>query len=397
MRKATGLLGGLLLSLAFAMHLASTAHGLPRAVFQDEPELSAQLSYKTMEKWDVRVPLEAWKPVADSIVLNGLRFSVERRGSTRLLVDTTADGKHDTRVGGAQDFLVLRGRTEARGRFVYALRLRNDGEHWTWSAGGAMAGRVRGHRVRLFDRNGNGRYDDFGRDALLIGPGTGASFLSRVVNLGGELYSLELENNGSRINLSRFTGPTATIDPHSGFEAKAKLTCAVIAGGELSFNVAETRKPMLVPAGDYHFVSGFAEGGADSVHMKRGKMASIRLWPDTTTTLRWGGPLRAEFDFRLADTQITVSPNVNFYGRLGEEYYTFKPDALPPKIVIRDRVSGRVVQSGRFGGCCGGGFSAYTGKVPKDTELEVSLEHARAMFGEIKGAQRGRAPSTPGQ
>ena len=224
-----------------------------------------------------------------------------------------------------------------------------------------------------------------------------ASLLSRVVNIGGELFRFGISADGSRVGLAEFEGPTATIDVHSGFEARAKLTAAVIVDDQVSFNVAEARKGMLVPTGDYRFVSGFARSGSESVHMRGGKMSSIHLAPGATVTLQWGGPLSAEFDYQIGGTDITVSPRINFYGRLGEEYYTFKPDAGTPKIVIRDAETGRVVQSGRLGGCCGGGYSAYSGKVPRDTNLEVSLEHQRAMFGPIAGHPRRRVPRTPGR
>ena len=129
--------------------------------------------------------------------------------------------------------------------------------------------------------------------------------------------------------------------------------------------------------------------------MRGGKMGSIRLAPGETVTLQWGGPLSAEFDYQIGGTDITVSPRINFYGRLGEEYYTFKPDAGTPKIVIRDAETGRIVQSGRLGGCCGGGYSAYTGKVPRDMDVEVSLEHQRSMFGSIAGYRQPTATANP--
>ena len=388
MRRATGLTAGLHSGLALAALLTPPTSGRCPHPFQDEQELSAQLSYRPLKKWDVIVPRETWLPVRDAIQLNGFRFAVQVAGRSKLLLDTDGDGQHDARVSGARDFVVLRARGEAGERFVYALRLRTDGQHWEWSAGGAMTGHLAGRRVRVIDQNGNGRYNDFGRDALLIGSGRGASLLSRVVNIAGELHRFEVSADGTRVGLSAYEGPTARIDPHSGFTAKARLTAAVIVDDQVSFNVAEAKKSMLVPAGEYRFVSGFAEGGSESVHMRGGKMASIRLDPGSTVTLEWGGPVWAEFDYRLDGTHITVSPRINFYGRLGEEYYTFKPDANTPMIVIRDSDTGRVVQSGRLGGCCGGGYSAYTGKVPSDTQLEVRLEHARAMFGEISGRAR---------
>lgn len=348
----------------------------------------AQLSFRAVERWDLIVPLETWRPVDGEIRLGELAFKAAEADG-RLLIDTTGDGKTDRRTGVNRQFLVLKGKDAMGERFHYALRLRKAHAGWVWSTSGTMSGRLTGRQMHLIDRNGNGRFDDYGQDAMVVGSGVAASLLSRVVNLGGDLFDLEVSPDGSEILASPFEGETATLDVHTGFEGKAELVAAVFASGELSFNAADSRK-LLVPAGRYRFLSGFAKGGAETVHMRGGKMPPVALEPGAVFTLRWGGPLTAEFDYTVFDTQLTVHPDVAFHGALGEEYYTFKPDARSPKVIVRDRGTGRTVQSGRFGGCCGGGFSAYKGKVPAGVDLDITIEHARSIFGKIQGKPRQR-------
>ncbi|MCP3918468.1 MAG: hypothetical protein GY711_23225 [bacterium] len=375
------------LGLALLTVLALAGRGAGAQV--DAPH-QVQLSPKPLEKWDLIVPLEAWHPVGDTIDVGGIAFTFGAEGR-RLLIDTDADGKPNVRTGSSREFVTLRGKDESGTRFAYSLRLRNTPTGWAWAPGSVMSGRLSGRQVRLIDRNGNGRYDDFGQDAIVIGAGTAASFLSRVINLGGDLFNFDVSADGRRVTIDGFEGETASIDVHDRFRGKANLIAAVFADGELSFNAADARR-MLVPAGEYKFISGFARGGAETVHIGTGQMTTLELPAGADVKLEWGGPVRAEFDYTVHGNQLTVRPNVNFYGSFGEEYYTFQPNARSPKVIVKDKATGRVVQSGRFGGCCGGGFSAFKGKVPPGMEFEVTIEHNRSMFGDIRGVARGRRP-----
>ena len=163
-----------------------------------------------------------------------------------------------------------------------------------------MTGKVAGTLVHVFDQNGNGRYDEFGVDAIAIGKSKVASLLSRVVRLKGELYEFDLSSDGTSATFQPFAGPTGTLDVVSGFRGRAKLTAAVFRSGDYSFELAGEREGLRVPVGEYRFVYGRVERGSASASMRAGRMGSV-----TVTAVFDGRPVRvsipASFDEQVDD------------------------------------------------------------------------------------------------
>lgn len=322
---------------------------------EEAERLEAKLSYTALKNWDIVLPAERWVDAEQGIGIphNGADgFKSEKVGQLKLEVDTNDDGRLDKDVKGSAGFLKLQSRAGGES-FQYAVRFRFEGDKFEYSTSCAMSGKVGGVLIKLIDQNHNGVYDDFGQDAMIVGSGKGASLLSRVVNLDGALYELEVEADGSQVRCTPYTGETGELDVKSEFESNGKLIAAVFGkdSGDVYFNPARSNKPLLVPAGEYEFVSGFVAQGAETVQMRGGKMSPLQVKPGGTRTVEWGGPLVAEFDYRKDGEEIIVQPNVAFYGRMGEEYHTFAPNAKSPKIIVTDKRTRKEVASGRFGGC----------------------------------------------
>lgn len=316
---------------------------------------SIALGYKAYKDWDIVLPRETWTPVRDEIPIphaDGGGFAADKVGVLKLRVDTNADGRLDSDVKGNGGFLSLRGRDESGQSFEYAVRISFDGTAYRFASSGAMTGKLAGIQVELVDQDNNGRYDDYGRDAILVGSSRGASLLSRVVNVEDALYEIEVSADGRSLSYRPWTGETAMIEVASKHESRGELVSAVFQNEDGdAFNVVRSGGAMKVPAGSYQFVYGFVRKGGETVNMRTGKMAPVELRNGETRTLEWGGPLVAEFDHSVDGDVITVHPNVAFYGVAGEEYYTFKPDAKSPKIIVADKNSKKVYDEGFFGGC----------------------------------------------
>ncbi|MED6334876.1 MAG: hypothetical protein VYE81_05700 [Planctomycetota bacterium] len=311
------------------------------------------LKYRAMEKWDVILPEEQWTSFEDEIPI-GDGFITKKVGPLGLEVDTNADGKLDEKVRGVKGFLKLRGKNEDGESYNYAIRLKGDGKVWRFAPGGAMVGKLKGTLVKVFDQNNNGLYDDYGTDAMIVGKGGAAGLLSKVVNASGTLYNFEISADGTQASFSPFEGETASIDVCSDYDSRGKLIAAVISSedGEHHFNAAAGgKKAFLVPAGAYTVSSGYVTKAGESVHMRTGKMAPFTLKAGQNRDIEWGGPVIAEFDYTVEEETVTVPPNVAFYGRAGEEYHTFWPEAKSPKIIVTDKKTNKVLTSGRFGGC----------------------------------------------
>ena len=345
------LVGGVfLLSPALADPATSPEPGLT-----DKGTLTAKLRHKAYAKWDFVLPNETWTTVSDRILLPGSDYPAYRaakRGPMKLEVDTTGNGRFDANVKGVRGSLTLRGRDADGESFQYAVRFANAGSTWKWSAGGAMRGKLGGHTILVIDQNNNGLYDDYGQDAVIVGNGEAASFLSRVINLKGELYNFEISPNGTQVTATPYVGETGVLDMTSDYDANGKLVAAIVRSGDISFNVADYREGLKIPVGTYGFVSGYAtRGRTETVRIRNGRMGPLEIKAGVEKLVDWGSPVRIEFDYRMDGEYVTVQPDVIFYGAANEEYHTFTPNAKSPKIIVRDKRTGKEVISGRFGGC----------------------------------------------
>jgi len=316
---------------------------------------TAMLSPKSYPKWTINLPKETYSAVASEFPIahsGGSGFHAEIDG-TALAVDTNADGKLDTKAKGAKAYLVLKGKSTLGRDFSYAVRMVNEGG-WKFASSTVMAGRVKGVDVRLIDQDNNGRFDDFGKDAMVIGDGDAASYLSKVVNLGGSLYSIEVSADGAQVTASPYAGDAGTLNLLESFTAQGKLESAVVnsTDGEFSFNLADAKQGMLVPTGEYAIEYGTVTAGAEIVRIRPGKMKPLSVKKDATIAPKWGGPIRAEFTYTHENGVLTIKPeNLFFFGQAGEQYYDWKPDGQPPTFIVKDAKTGQEILKARFGGC----------------------------------------------
>ncbi|MEZ6194941.1 MAG: hypothetical protein R3F20_04305 [Planctomycetota bacterium] len=321
---------------------------------QDEAGPSASLQYKSYKKWEIILPNETFTPVAGAIKLphsEGEGFATEIDG-TALAIDSNGDGKVDVKAKGASALVTLKAKTTEGNEFKYSLRLVNAGT-WRWSAGGAMVGRLDGETIKLIDQNNNGRYDDFGVDAMIIGNGDAASFLSKIVSVNGKLYNLSVSSDGSSVTTTPYVGETGRLDLASGFETKGKLLSAIVRGNDdaVSFDLAGASKGMLVPVGEYRLVSGYAAKGSESVRIKGGDRR-MKVGIDSDFSLEWGGPIQAEFTYTREGDKVTFDPaKVKYVGRAGETYVDWVPDATSPQFLVYKKDSRKKIAEARFGGC----------------------------------------------
>ena len=316
----------------------------------DDASNTATLSHKAHKKWGFNLPAETWTKIDWSIALHdGLEFPVEQTGPLKLAVDTNGDGKTDKEVKGKGGVLTLKGTNDSGEKVSYTVRLAPEGKTWKWSAGSTQSGTVEGVKVSLIDMNNNGRFDDFGADAYTVNGSNYAAFLSRVVNLKGKLYEFEPSADGTSVKTTPYTGETATLDVRSEFKAKAKLMNAVFNDGSYSFNFADAKKGLVVPAGNYKLKHGFVAKGSSNATIKPGNMKEIRLEAGSTQTLEWGGPITGDFTFNQNGKRVEVKSDFHFYGTLGEEYADFAPKGGGPKIFIKEKGKDNVLSKGRFG------------------------------------------------
>ena len=348
-----------------------------------------QLDDQPIGRAETVFPHDDWRPLGPELVLAGRTFAVERSDRGRVSIDTTGDGRPDKRVTGMGGVITLRVQEDGADPFRYGIRIDKTGGLWRWSPAWARVGRLAGTTITIHDLDRDGTYDDYGRDAMVVGKARGASFLSRVVSVDGALYSFDISEDGRRAVARPYVGPIAHLDVVSGFTCAGELTAALFASGaDVSFDLAAAADGMDVPCGEYRLVSGRVEKGLETAEIGVGRSSPITLRAGERVALDWGGPIVGEFGMRRCGDRLTILPDVRLFGRAMEEYMSFRPVAAAPRIEVRDKESGHLLQYGNLGGCCGGGFSACVLDVPADAELEVKLVHERELFGVIVGHPR---------
>jgi len=303
------------------------------------------LQQRSLRDWQIALPNETWVKIGSSIDLASHSFAVRAKG-TGVGIDTDADGEINVVVQDKSGFVKLRD-----GSYRYAIELANRGAGWFYRSAVVKHVDIHGTKLRLIDQDGNGRFLDFGVDAMIVGRGDVATFLSRAVNIDGQLLHIEAATGGQSLRITPFTGATGMLDLTSSLDTKGKLLSAVVqsSDGEYSFDLA--RGALLVPAASYRIHSGAIGLGKTTVGVKRGRATDLVVGQGSTAKLDWGGPARAEFAYRQQGDKIQFRPDeVWYYGSSGEEYGQWRPVGKSPRFdVIRD---GEVIASAIFPGSC---------------------------------------------
>lgn len=330
---------------------------------------SVDLRYKSYRNWSMHLPSEKWFPVKDGIKIphaGGDAFAVELTGND-LKIDADGDGKLertikplvDPKTNVSTTRVVLSGKSKAGESFRYAARLRKDGNGWEWAPGGAMAGTIKTEAgpvpIRIIDQNGNGRFDDIGRDAMIVGGNDNATLLSKTIFVDNVLRNVDLADDGKSLTLTNYDGPTAEIDMTTSFNSKAVLISSVIVSADKkhSFDVGAIEGPIRVPAAKYSIVGGTLGLGEHRVHISSGRMEPFQLASGTKREIDWGGPVASEFRFNRAGDKVQFSPDqIWYYGKAGEQYVGWNPIGKSPEFKILDKETGAVLEVAILPGSC---------------------------------------------
>lgn len=310
---------------------------------------SYKLKHSAHERWNFVLPAERWHNADKAIELpGGMTFETEISGTNKIEIDANSDGDCEVTVR-STGFVTLRSKNSEGDLIKYSIRLRNTGaKRFEWTTGSSMKGQVAGQTLHVFDQDGNGKYSDWGVDAIAIGNNKSASLLSKVVLMSGKLYHFDVTEDGREVSVAPFAGETGTLNAVGDFESKGKLTSAVFQDGDTSFCVANFRKGVAIPVGTYRFVSGRVEKGSASVSIRPGSMQKFAVLTGGETNVEWGADVSGEFSFQQKDDKVTVQANFKFFGSAGEEYYDFQPRGKGPKIIISDAERGLEIKEARF-------------------------------------------------
>lgn len=346
--------------------LLATAFIVPCNAAESE---SVDLRYRSYRNWTIQLPGEKWFSVKDGIKIahsGGDAFAVSMVGND-LRFDTDGDEELDRTIkpivdqktGVSTTRVILSGKTKLGAAFRYAVRLRSDANGWEWAPGGALAGTITTDAgpvpIRIIDQDGNGRFNDVGRDAMIVGANDHATLLSKTIYVDNTLQNVNVATDGSSLTLSAYDGPTAEIDMTTTFNSKAALLSSIIVSADKqhSFDVGAIEGPIKIPAARYSVVHGVLGLGEHRVQISSGRMQPFELAADEIKTFDWGGPITSEFKFARAGDQVQFSPNnVWYYGKAGEQYVGWNPIGKSPEFRVLDADTGAVLEVAILPGSC---------------------------------------------
>ena len=323
-----------------------------------------QLSFRTLRTWDVRLPAETFAPIGKAIPFAaageaGLKIAIEE-GTLR--IDRNGDGELDGRVEtpskekGSQ-LVVFRLNEGSENESTYAIRVKNNGR-WSYAPAGAMEGQAGNTRFMIFDQNGNGRFDDYGVDAMIVGRGKTASFLSHSIHIDGILNELVMGADGRTASLTPFTGESGMLDLGSELTTQAKIRSVIVNSedGKHSFELSRAlnaKGGLSVPAGNYMLHSAQVVLGKSHAEMTVGNSKPITVTAGQTATLNWGGPANAKFGYKRGGGKLQIAPgDIKYYGSAGELYSNFMPLGSSPQFAIKEKATGEVLVNAVFPGNC---------------------------------------------
>lgn len=336
--------------LPLALVALLPSQGMATAQAQ-EPE-TTNLHFKQVKKWDIQLPSESWKTIGSELQIptgEASGFLVDN-GPFKLQIDTDGNGRLDDVIKGIAGVALLTGQHSDGSKFQYAVRVRKDQDNWQYACGGIMSGKVNGVDVSIIDQNNNGIWNEVGTDAFIMGKSSAASFLSKVINVKGQLLEFSVNETGTLATFSPYQGESGTLNAVAKYNSKGKLTSAVFTSvdGEMSFDLSEASSGLLVPINEYQLSSATAAKSVEHVAIRRGGMRGVTVKTGDEMLVEWGGPLRIEFtNYRSDEENITVNLP-SFFGNAEEEYYDFFPGGKSPSILVTDKATGKEVWSGKF-------------------------------------------------
>ena len=140
-----------------------------------------------------------------------------------------------------------------------------------------MSGTVGGVPITLFDLNNNGSFGEFGEDAMIVGKGRVAAYVSKVITHNGKVYNFEVTANGKSATVSPYEGQVGSLNVASGFRARSRLEAVIVSDGNgNTFNLAG-KGAVKVPVGEYTIVGGLVKKGSSTARIRAGKMVPIEV------------------------------------------------------------------------------------------------------------------------
>jgi hypothetical protein len=256
--------------------------------------------------------------------IGGQTITVIRRGADdEVAVDLDGDGLGDVRVGPNGERFLLHiaaepGAGVAAVPYAFDLVFHPDAGRWRLQPSLAVVTReqIGGGRVAFIDSDVNGRFDDHGRDQMVVVGAPIAVRLAELTRLRSELYSVYVSADGRRAGFFRYDGPRGRLLVDGDYRPGVRIEylhlrsqdAEIVLGGR-AINESEVGLPPgrftlvrgRVGDGTRSFridtIAGMHDTGAERDHSDTGArvgLVTVEVSQDGVAQLFLGGPLRVD-------------------------------------------------------------------------------------------------------
>lgn len=269
--------------------------------------------------------------------------------------------------------------------------------HFAIARGGAMQGRLNDgvSTVALIDDNTNGRYDDWGLDALVI-DGRPQPLGPLVCLRKGGLQYVKAAPSGAILLLGPYAGPVGQLAAQKGFSAPAGLRFAflLVAGEAGVFELAgfgADKAP--VPPGRYSFHEGQLAGAGGTVRVQAGALAPVEVPAGDQAQGagfgEWGAPLKLHAQVSGGLLGVEVK-GICITGKGGETYWPQSQNT--PVVVFSER--GAVLKQEPVPWQADGTWGHVSFDPSREATIDVTIVYGNTPLGALSSesyqVQRGK-------
>ena len=162
---------------------------------------------------------------------------------------------------------------------------------------GYVEGNLNGLRIRVFDDDSNGEFNDYGVDAVAIGDQRYATLLSAIVRVGERFCEFRVDRGGTRCWLRPYEGPLGAVAVQFPAEMKIRPLSVQLQCDAVNLDVATNGAPQKVPAGKYALAHALlADNTRNRVIVTQGNSGTFGVEADAVYTLRLGEKLEVHVD-----------------------------------------------------------------------------------------------------
>jgi len=312
-------------------------------------------------------------------------------------VDTDADGIVDRRLparGGVVTVKVFYGGEE--GEAPYTVRIFRVEGGLRFRRHCFTAGKFQNTKLFLIDEDNNGRFNDYGKDALAVGNNPCACTLANVMVIGKKLFEVKVSLSGKKLSLRPFEAKTGKLNLVSGFKAKSNLLYAIVIGKikdekgkehTAAFDLAKHRKGLDIPVGAYQLHAA-AVGSSNKLIAKIRKTSECKeifVTESSSVKIDWGAPARAEFSYDIdSASTLRIRPDtIRVYGAYGEMYYDMAFDEFVPNVQVKNENEVVILTRSFNRSDDGKSLATFECLVPSDAKLKVRILGKIRFLGDI--------------